>query len=197
LRDSWYADNRDVIKWGTLVHLARRHHVRTILQVAFFRSQRTLELLSDEEDVGIPKEVWNHFRDVRQVKRLGKRCDIKIEVLDLPFAPRLRANYMDLVMDAISKRRGAKIVLLDPDTGIERQSAMRKHVKVGEVQRVWHALQPGDWLVLYQHQSRAADWRRSAKRKFAAACSRGDVHTFSSPRIASDVVFFAAAKKSL
>ncbi len=195
MRDAWYADNRDVIKWGTLVHLAKRHHIRTILQVAFFRSQRALELLSDREDVGIPEEVWDHFRDVRQVKRLEERCGLKIEVLDLPFTPRLRANYMDVVVQVISNRRGAKIVLLDPDTGIERQSAPQKHVKVGEVQQVWRVLRTGDWLVLYQHKSRTPDWLRSAKRKFATACSPARVSTFSSPRIAPDVVFFATAKR--
>ena len=194
MRDSWYADNRDVIKWGTLLHLAQRHRVRAILQVAFFRSCPAHELLSDGQDVGMPKEVWDHFRDVRQVKRLGARCGVTIEVLDLPFAPRLRGCYMDTVLRAISNRRGAKIVLLDPDTGLERRSGASKHVKIGDVQRVWRVLRPGDWLVLYQHRSRVPDWLSSAKRKFTTACSPAHVCTFSSPQLARDVVLLATAK---
>jgi hypothetical protein len=122
LRDSWYGDKRDLVKWGTLVYLARYYGARTILQVPFFRSDQAFELLVDGKDVGLPVEVWGHFRTLGDVKRLGQRCGLKIEVFDLPFASRHRASYIAAVVSAIAKQGETKIVLLDPDTGIERKS---------------------------------------------------------------------------
>ena len=38
MRDIWYADNRDLIKWGALFHLARVFEAVRILQVAYYRA---------------------------------------------------------------------------------------------------------------------------------------------------------------
>ena len=47
MQDEWYGDKRDVIKWGTLVHLAHRHAIRAIIQVAFLRLSDKPRLESD------------------------------------------------------------------------------------------------------------------------------------------------------
>lgn len=33
----WYGDRRDRVKWGALLYLAKRHGIRQIIQVAYFR----------------------------------------------------------------------------------------------------------------------------------------------------------------
>jgi hypothetical protein len=37
MRDIWYGDRRDLVKWGVLVELAARHDARHILQVLYPR----------------------------------------------------------------------------------------------------------------------------------------------------------------
>jgi len=37
MRDKWYADNRDLVKWGVLLTLAERHAAKHILQVLYYR----------------------------------------------------------------------------------------------------------------------------------------------------------------
>ncbi len=34
MRNTWYADQRDVVKWGMLAHIAERHSLAAIVQVA-------------------------------------------------------------------------------------------------------------------------------------------------------------------
>ena len=31
MKDTWYGDKRDLVKWGTLVHLARRENIKQII----------------------------------------------------------------------------------------------------------------------------------------------------------------------
>jgi hypothetical protein len=38
MQDQWYGDKRDLVKWGTLLELARKYQVTQILQVLYHRS---------------------------------------------------------------------------------------------------------------------------------------------------------------
>jgi hypothetical protein len=37
MKDQWYADNRDLVKWGVLLELCRQFHAIRILQVLCYR----------------------------------------------------------------------------------------------------------------------------------------------------------------
>ena len=37
MRDQWYGDKRDMVKWAALLHLAQRERLSAILQVALYR----------------------------------------------------------------------------------------------------------------------------------------------------------------
>ena len=37
MRDKYYADNRDLVKWGVLLTLAEQHAARHILQVMYYQ----------------------------------------------------------------------------------------------------------------------------------------------------------------
>ena len=37
MKDTWYGDNRDIVKWGTLAHLAARESIKTIVQIPYLR----------------------------------------------------------------------------------------------------------------------------------------------------------------
>jgi hypothetical protein len=62
MRNQWYGDNRDLVKWGVLLELARRHRAKHILQVLYLRPT-TWELLEiDGEQVELATAVVQHFR---------------------------------------------------------------------------------------------------------------------------------------
>jgi hypothetical protein len=61
MRDIWYGDRRDRVKWSALVHLARAQQLSKIIQVAFYRVGKEHRLEVDESYVAVPQEVWDHF----------------------------------------------------------------------------------------------------------------------------------------
>jgi hypothetical protein len=195
MKDMWYGDRRDLVKWGTLVHLARSEQIRIVIQVAFLRRP---PLQTDQGEAKIAQEVWQHLlRDVNLICGLGKKTGLDIVVLDQEFDPKRRREYIREVADCLKSRSGKKIVLLDPDTGIEPKKARPEHVRVVDIQELWEVLSQGDWLVLYQHASRKANWCECMRAKFAKACGvkEEEVKTFRARKIARDVAFFAAKKR--
>jgi len=39
MRNRWYSDKRDLVKWSILIHLARMTAATRILQIAYFRQE--------------------------------------------------------------------------------------------------------------------------------------------------------------
>lgn len=195
MQDIWYGDNRDLVKWGTLVHLAHRERITQIIQVAFLRRGLRFHLETSQGEVPIADEVWEHFRNVESVQSLETSSELGIQVITQPFDPSNRQDYVDNVTNILRQQEHQKkVVLLDPDTGIEPQRAEAEHVKEDVIRQVWETLIDGDFLVIYQHRFRKTDWRNVKKRQFEQACSGIEAEVFESRRIASDVVFFAAEK---
>ena len=183
------------MKWGTLVHLAHRERITQIVQVAFLRRGLRFHLETSQGDVPIADEVWEHFRNVESVQSLETSTGLDIRVITQPFDPSKRQDYVDNVSNILLQQEHQnKVVLLDPDTGIESRRAGDEHVKEDEIHQVWETLVESDWLVIYQHGFRRTDWRSIKKRQFEHACSGIEAEVFESRRIASDVVFFAAEK---
>jgi len=44
VKDKWYGDKRDLVKWGILLTLAKMFSARRILQVAYYRPDLQDEL---------------------------------------------------------------------------------------------------------------------------------------------------------
>ena len=168
MRDQWYGDDRDVLKWSTLVHLARRESVPGILHIAMYRASRPIAPLATAfGSVDPPDEVLRHFRDLGDIQRLAAATGLEIDVIKSPFAHRV--TYFDEVCGAVRARTGRVLVFLDPDIGIEAEQGGPEHVTSADVARVFDALQPGDLLVCYQHARRQKGWRGRARRAFAHA----------------------------
>ena len=133
MRDRWYSDDRDLVKWATLVHLAKRKNLNTILQVAFYRPEITrLRLESPNGQVPFPTVVLEHFpRDIKKIETLGHSAKLDIQVFSRPFvingkSPQAirasRAKYLDSVVNEIKHfHKKSLLVFLDPDTGMARQ----------------------------------------------------------------------------
>ena len=198
MRNQWYGDHRDLVKWGTLMQLARAHSLRLILQVAYLRLDHDVPLIKwecGEEEVG-PK-ILEYFRDIHLIRGLAKSTGIEIEVFDRPFAAKLRDEYTADVVSHIKKITTTPcVILLDPDTGLSTNRSSSAHVTPDQVSTIWSALRPKDWLVVYQHASREMNWSEKRRAAFEAACQGGRFLHFRSPNGAHDVALFAASSPS-
>lgn len=215
MRDRWYSDGRDLVKWGSLVHLAKSHGLETILQVAFYLPEKVdCRLRTGNGYVDFPAVVWNHFRDLDGIQRLGQLSNLHIEVFKKPFVEQSKGkaakgkmrtehfDYFESLRRKITELAGRRLlVFLDPDTGIAPQRTTTKHVTASEIEGVFKAIKPGDWLAIYQHASRDRGWRGKARKKFAAAVgspvqmfSSANLQTRQKSPLARDVVLLAVRK---
>ena len=202
MKNIWYADNRDIIKWGGIVHLCNTTGIKHVTQIAYFRESSRLQLDFNGKDVSIPQDVIIHFRSMRDIKQLGTKVGITIDVVENEFSHNDREKYTKSICQQIQKQTQRKIVLLDPDTGLAPDSNKAKveHVKPDEVSMIWHSLNNSDFLVLYQHRFRDTDWRDIRKKQIAKACNinMSLVKEWKAPKsakdLAKDVVFFFCEK---
>ena len=104
------------------------------------------------------------------------------------------AEYTEKLVKHLATLASPKIVLLDPDTGIAPKHFNARHVTADEVRAVWEALEPHDWLVLYQHARRSKTWLADTVAEFNACCSGTDASIFRSQETAPDVALFAARR---
>jgi hypothetical protein len=195
MKDQWFGDARDLVKWGTAVRLVRRERLRWVLQIAFKTLEPTVLVLeSVSGPAPIDAEVLRFFRDIRRAIELGDALGIPIGVHDEPFPGAGRAQYLDSAFRAIQRRGvGPGLVFLDPDTGISDKPSER-HVAPAEVAAIWKALAPGDWLMVYQHADRTRTWVERRSRELRAALGGAPVEVFTSSNGARDVAFLAACK---
>ena len=197
MRDTWYSDARDLLKWGALIHLATRERLSTIIQVAMFRPGKRPTLENRSGTSEIPEVVWAHFRDLNGIQALGRTAGVEITVIDDPFGAKSRAKYFERVAARLQETSGSRAVLLDPDTGFEPGKVTAKHVTGDDVRMVWKALGVGDWLLLYQHRWRNKDWINQANSKFVRVCREAEVELFRATKSPSDVILLGARKIEL
>lgn len=190
MKDTWYADQRDLLKWSALAYLAQRQSLDLIVQIPFLRPGDRPFLRDRNAEISIPPEVWNFFRNVRGVRSLGKRLGRCVIVFDEEFVPRKREEYRHRIAAKLAMLSKPKVVLVDPDTGIEPKEAKPEHATKDDIRAIWNVLKPGDWIVLYQHASRRKAWRKEASTRFGIACRNARMEMFSGP----GVLFIGAPK---
>ena len=88
-----------------------------------------------------------------------------------------------------------RLVFLDPDTGLEPGTANETHATKVEIQDVWSALRPKEWLVLYQHARREKDWESGVGAELSQLCDGAEVATARSEKIGTDVAFLCVEKR--
>ena len=195
LRDQWYGDGGDLLKWGTLVHIAQRDNLAAILHVALYRpDDEWATVNSSRGAVEIPGEVLRHFRNLDNVHRLSKSSGIRIEVFKAPFKD--RSTYFEKVKRRIESYREVPLaVFLDPDTGLAPDIPGPEHVTEDELRLVYDVMKSGDVLVCYQRSRRLKGWRGDRRRAFTLALgvSSQDVEVFDS-ELARDGVLFSVTR---
>jgi len=207
MQNKWYGDKRDLVKWGTLIHLAGEDPSARILQVLMMRPDCERDSGLAErgprgvQNRAISESVFDHFRRVHNITCLDKR----IAIYDKPFPEKdqgrcqeERERYFLAVCEWIGRFRGKRrIVLVDPDTGIKRKRRTWKHIEDGELKELYRQLDRGDTLVLYQHgQLFRNDWLRARLAQFAKAVKveKNKVRVFRCCELARDVALFAVNK---
>lgn len=196
MRNTWYADDRDLIKWGGIIHLCNTTGINHVMQVAYFRNSSWGLLEFDGKDVPIPEDVITHFRDIGDIKRLAKMAGITIDIVTEEFVHSEREAYTNSVCQRIQNLSQRQIVFLDPDNGLAPQKATDEHVKSEEIAKIWKCLRSGDYIVLYQHSPHIVDWKNIRKTEFAIACkiATSEVKIWEAKEKVKDVVFFFSEK---
>ena len=195
MRNQWYSDNRDLVKWAILLHLARQHETDTILQLAYLRPSTFGDVEIDGRKVRLPIEILDHFRRIGNIESL--QCGVSIQVLNVPFQD--RKQYLASVIDFVGMSAGSKrVVFLDPDTGLQPKKPTLKHVLNGEAEAIWRELKKGDVFVLYQHQTNrnGQPWLEPKRRQLASALDlpHASVKCAQALSIARDVAFLYCVK---
>lgn len=195
MRDKWYGDNRDLVKWGTLLALADRHAARHILQVAYWRPTDWPGLEIEGEPTPIPEAVLRHFRRASAADEIVGQPRVEV-LLD---RVEERRDYLEKILARVRGRTEKPgLVFLDPDTGLAPRHATLDHVLESEVASVWNTLDPGDVLVFYQHQTNrdGAPWIPPKKAQFerAVGLRPGAAGLARGPKLARDVALFYAIK---
>lgn len=197
MRERWYGDRRDLVKWSCLLDLATRNQLRRIVYVACLRGDATeRDALAQTFGGEATQAVWDHFRDLGSSVALAEKLGIQCDLVDqlFPASGDARRLYWDAVSEAVSKGPRPSLVFLDPDTGLG-SSTSGTHVDADELQSVWSLLRAGEYLVFYQHAWRAQDWRLQAHRRFAGALDvpEDQVDCIQSA-VSKDVLFLVALK---
>ena len=195
MRDTWYADNRDLVKWSVLFRLAERYGACLILQIAYYRPSKFGSVIIDDKEVTIPQEVLQHFRSIQNVKNI----ESKIEVFVFDNLIGDRTAYLDEAISFIkSHRNGTRIVFLDPDIGLEPSRPSLGHVLESEALAFWNILEIGDIFVFYQHQTNRnkQPWIETKRVQLAEAIKirENQLKVAHGMAIASDVVFYYSRK---
>ena len=207
MRDWWYGDKRDLVKWGTALVLARKQSIGRILHVALYRPDRPdYELSVNETMEPLPVEVVRHFRDIDKIQQLAAEVNLKIDIYKNTFQwnrgfrtrSDFRADYFDKVANKIKEYSNPVIVFLDPDTGIAPTTVGYEHVTHQEIRTTLRSMKTGDVLLFYQHARLGdKDWINSTRKEFGQAVgSTVPIYTVTCNQIANDVVFFVVERKN-
>ena len=195
MKDIWFGDKRDLIKWSVLLHLADRINADRIVQIAYYRPGDFEEIDIDGERIEIRREVKSHFRDIRSIMRIGS--SVKITVFDRPFEE--RRSYLEAAIEFIRKYSKERcVIFLDPDTGLQSKKPDFKHVLENEVRLIWGTLKENEIFAFYQHQTNRSGepWVEQKREQLARALGvdMSSVKVASAKGVISDVVLFYCQK---
>jgi len=150
MRDIWFSDKRDLVKWSVLLRLVEQHFADHILQIAYYRPSSFGKVTIDKKEIDIPHEVRYLFRNISNIEKINSR--IKIAVFDHIFDN--RPAYQKAAIEFIKDySRSRCVVLLDPDTGLQPANPNLEHVFEAEARGIFEALKSNDVFVFHQHKT--------------------------------------------
>jgi hypothetical protein len=198
MRDVWYSDRRDLVKWASVAATARSARIKEVIWVALLPQNREAsgQQVALKRRFGVRGEVvWRYFRDMHDIVSLGHELGIKITLADDDLASLTRDKYVLALADQLKRRRTRCVVFVDPDTGIAPDKrASLAHISTKHLAQVWDALKPEDWIVVYQHGDRTKDWLTRRMALFSKVTGvRG--RTDRLPEVAKDAAIYSAKRE--
>jgi len=195
MKDIWYGDNRDLIKWSVLLHLARKYQAKKILQIAFYRKSDFKSFEIDGVNHSLPEEIINHFRRIKNIETL--KLEIQVHVFDTVLDD--RKVYLSESLKFIKRFQDSNaVVFLDPDTGLEPKRPGLQHVLELEAKTIYDNLTRGDVFVFYQHQTNRSGkpWIEPKREQLARALNREltNLKIAYGQLVARDVAFYYCTK---
>jgi hypothetical protein len=154
MKDEWFSDHLDLIKWAIVHRLAASHGLQHVAHIAFFSPSKTPSIHIDVDDHPVNDVVWRYFRDWKRMEQqsLG---DLRVRIFDQTWHGTARSDYVKSASCWLKQQKDARLVLLDPDTGLAPTSGGdHRHLRPSEVNDIWLALKTGDILAIYQHAPR-------------------------------------------
>jgi hypothetical protein len=180
MRDEFYGDCKDVLKWTVALRAAEGD--KDILYVTMRRPNKNRHGLdfrdvSDADPMVVKffsqeRAEFQSCPSSRSILRLSKLSP-RIALFDDPYEHGQRRRYFDRVCAQLMARPSHRpyVILVDPDNGIAGKCPKSEHVCDIELLRIWSAMIQGDVLIVYQHQFRDREW--STKRRSALANAIG------------------------
>ena len=195
MKDIWYGDNRDLIKWSVLLHLVRKYNAKKILQIAYYRKSDFKSFEMDGVNHRIPEEIINHFRRIKNIETL--KLEVPIHVFNNVLND--RRVYVEESLKFIKLFQDSNtVVFLDPDTGLAPRRPGPQHVLESEAKTIYNNLIKGDVFVFYQHQTNrnGRPWIEPKREQLARALNidSKNLKTAYSQLIARDVAFYYCTK---
>ena len=198
MRDKYYSDDRDLMKWATLAHIASEYGLQTILQVPYWRPEKVHPHFNFiGKRVAASSKVWTFFRNIHSITRLGPKIGLSIIVVEMEFKPDERDAYVSEVKTKIRYARRPLVLFLDPDTGLQPTTCRPEHTAIKEIQALWPVLMPHEWLILYQHARHTSNWKESVAYQLSSLCGNTKAHVVGSDDVAKDVAFICIEKASM
>jgi len=196
MRDKYYSDDRDLVKWATLVYIASEHGLRTILQVPYWRPEKVHPHFNFMgKRVPVSSKVWTFFRNIHSITRLGPEIGLSITVIDKEFDPEQRQAYVSEIITRIEHAGRPLALFLDPDTGLQPKRCLPEHTAITEIQELWPVLKPCEWLILYQHARHTLDWSESVANELSLLCGDVKANIVRSDDVGKDVAFICVQKE--
>jgi len=199
MREHWFSDHRDLIKWSVLLHLSRQHSLKAIVWVPYLRTEVSRPSFFYTQDhtnqlIRVQDNVWRFFRDMSRVRHLVEQENIKLRFVKEDFKSRNRRGYSSIIQGCLQDCDHPLLLFLDPDTGLAVNRVNAEHVSGEDVRAAWSFLKRNNWLVLYQHSWRNAEWLDIARSRFAELCDGTPIDIARSQEVANDVAFLCARK---
>ncbi|MCX5830568.1 MAG: hypothetical protein NT140_01510 [Deltaproteobacteria bacterium] len=196
MREKWFSDNRDLLKWAILTQIAKKKGLFTILQIPYWRPEAFYPHFKfQDESLQVPDKVWKFFRNIHHVKDLGPKIGISINIVAAEFRSDQRDKYLKEIESEIRRLKRPLLLFLDPDTGLQPTDCKPEHTSINEIKKLWPILKSNEWLVLYQHARRTPDWSQSITGQLSSLCNNAPVHLAKSEDVGKDVAFLCVEKQ--
>lgn len=197
MREGWFGDRYDHLKWSILLELAEQN--QTIFYVAMLRE--TIE--SERIRKSCNPKVVSFFKSLQAPKnkpQLQKilELDSRIQLFDkaLPDSGKQREEYFCELHHALKDSQRASFCLfLDPDTGLSEKPS-GEHLSYKELKGIWGAMKPGDRIVVYQHgwRPKGGNWHSIANTNMAEALNVPREAIIQKPDQKTNVSFLTTVK---